>query len=74
MTMQVSGKVTCNGCMLEELAVGKVAAFINHHDIHFGEMTVRETLAFAGRCQGFGWGCCKEFVKGKMSRQATQTS
>jgi len=69
MTMQVSGKVTCNGCMLVELA-----AFINHHDIHFGEMTVRETLAFAGRCQGFGWGCCNEFVKGKMSRQATQTS
>ncbi|KAF5181853.1 Abc transporter g family member [Thalictrum thalictroides] len=29
---------------------------VSQHDVHIGEMTVRETLAFSARCQGAGTG------------------
>ncbi|KAJ0075534.1 hypothetical protein Patl1_34364 [Pistacia atlantica] len=32
----------------------RTAAYIGQHDVHIGEMTVRETLAFSARCQGVG--------------------
>ena len=32
----------------------RTAAYISQHDVHIGEMTVRETLAFSARCQGVG--------------------
>lgn len=32
----------------------RTAAYISQHDLHIGEMTVRETLAFSARCQGVG--------------------
>lgn len=32
----------------------RTAAYISQHDLHTGEMTVRETLAFSARCQGVG--------------------
>jgi len=32
----------------------KNISYISQHDLHIGEMTVRETLAFSARCQGVG--------------------
>ncbi|XP_076952055.1 pleiotropic drug resistance protein 1-like isoform X2 [Bidens hawaiensis] len=49
-----SGKVTYNGHELHEFVPEKTAAFIGQNDVHIGEMTVRETLAFSARCQGVG--------------------
>ncbi|KAK9232149.1 hypothetical protein WN943_022392 [Citrus x changshan-huyou] len=34
--------------------IERTAAYISQHDVHIGEMTVRETLAFSARCQGVG--------------------
>ncbi|KAK9232147.1 hypothetical protein WN943_022390 [Citrus x changshan-huyou] len=47
-----SGRVTYNGHDLHEFVPQRTAAYISQHDIHIGEMTVRETLAFSARCQG----------------------
>nr|TKW22292.1 hypothetical protein SEVIR_4G219402v2 [Setaria viridis] len=33
----------------------RTAAYVSQHDLHIGEMTVRETLAFSARCQGVGY-------------------
>jgi len=52
--IQVSGKVTYNGHELNEFVPQRTAAYISQHDVHIGEMTVRETLAFSARCQGVG--------------------
>ena len=54
MCMQVSGNVTYNGHGMEEFVPERTAAYISQHDLHIGEMTVRETLAFSARCQGVG--------------------
>lgn len=32
----------------------RTSAYISQYDLHIGEMTVRETLAFSARCQGVG--------------------
>jgi len=32
----------------------KTCAYISQNDVHYGEMTVRETLDFTGRCLGVG--------------------
>ncbi|KAK6158780.1 hypothetical protein DH2020_006094 [Rehmannia glutinosa] len=53
-TLKVSGKVTYNGHGMEEFVPQRTAAYISQHDLHIGEMTVRETLAFSARCQGVG--------------------
>ncbi|KAG6391312.1 hypothetical protein SASPL_149066 [Salvia splendens] len=53
-SLQVSGKVTYNGHGMDEFIPQKTAAYISQHDLHIGEMTVRETLAFSARCQGVG--------------------
>ncbi|KAK6137135.1 hypothetical protein DH2020_029128 [Rehmannia glutinosa] len=50
-TLKVSGKVTYNGHGMEEFVPQRTAAYISQHDLHIGEMTVRETLAFSARCQ-----------------------
>jgi ABC-type multidrug transport system ATPase subunit len=57
---QVSGKVTYNGHGMDEFVPQRTAAYISQHDLHIGEMTVRETLAFSARCQGVGsrYGMC----------------
>lgn len=34
--------------------IQRIAAYISQYDLHIGEMTVRETLAFSARCQGVG--------------------
>ncbi|MQL95669.1 hypothetical protein Taro_028335 [Colocasia esculenta] len=52
--VKVSGRVTYNGHGLEEFVAERTAAYISQHDLHIGEMTVRETLAFSARCQGVG--------------------
>ncbi|KAH1144939.1 hypothetical protein AAZX31_15G011700 [Glycine max] len=53
-TLKVSGRVTYNGHELNEFVPQRTAAYISQHDLHIGEMTVRETLAFSARCQGVG--------------------
>ena len=39
---------------MEEFVPQRTSAYISQYDLHIGEMTVRETLAFSARCQGVG--------------------
>lgn len=39
---------------MEEFVPQRTSAYISQNDLHIGEMTVRETLAFSARCQGVG--------------------
>ncbi|ONM18320.1 Pleiotropic drug resistance 12 isoform 3 [Zea mays] len=50
--LKVSGRVTYNGHDMDEFVPQRTSAYIGQHDVHVGEMTVRETLAFFARCQG----------------------
>ncbi|XP_059459725.1 pleiotropic drug resistance protein 1-like [Corylus avellana] len=52
--LKISGSVTYNGHGMEEFVPQRISAYISQYDLHIGEMTVRETLAFAARCQGVG--------------------
>ncbi|CAM6122577.1 unnamed protein product [Calypogeia fissa] len=52
--LQVSGHVTYNGHGMDEFVPQRTSAYISQHDLHIGELTVRETLDFSGRCQGVG--------------------
>nr|XP_043640211.1 pleiotropic drug resistance protein 1-like isoform X1 [Erigeron canadensis] len=52
--LHVSGRVTYNGHEMNEFVPQRTSAYISQHDLHIGEMTVRETLAFSARCQGVG--------------------
>ncbi|KAI4337356.1 hypothetical protein L6164_015784 [Bauhinia variegata] len=52
--LRFSGRVTYNGHAMEEFVPQRTSAYISQHDLHIGEMTVRETLAFSARCQGIG--------------------
>ncbi|XP_059640406.1 pleiotropic drug resistance protein 1-like isoform X2 [Cornus florida] len=52
--LKLSGGVTYNGHDMHEFVPQRTAAYISQHDMHIGEMTVRETLAFSARCQGVG--------------------
>ncbi|KAK4428051.1 Pleiotropic drug resistance protein 1 [Sesamum alatum] len=52
--LKVSGTVTYNGHSMKEFVPQRTAAYVSQHDVHIGEMTVRETLAFSARCQGVG--------------------
>ena len=40
--------------VVEEIEPQKMCAYISQYDLHIPEMTVRETLDFATRCQGIG--------------------
>ncbi|KAL5735140.1 hypothetical protein ACOSP7_033001 [Xanthoceras sorbifolium] len=53
-TLRVSGRVTYCGHELHEFIPQRTCAYISQHDLHHGEMTVRETLDFSGRCMGVG--------------------
>ncbi|GAV65750.1 LOW QUALITY PROTEIN: ABC_tran domain-containing protein, partial [Cephalotus follicularis] len=53
-TMRFSGTVTYNGHGMQQFVPQRTSAYINQHDLHIGEMPVKETLAFATRCQGVG--------------------
>ncbi|XWS16999.1 hypothetical protein CRYUN_Cryun33cG0029900 [Craigia yunnanensis] len=52
--LKVSGEITYNGHGMEEFVPQRTSAYISQYDLHIGEMTVRETLAFSARCQGVG--------------------
>jgi len=52
--LQFSGRVSYNGRGMEEFVPQRTSAYISQTDLHIGEMTVRETLAFSARCQGIG--------------------
>ncbi|GAA0165574.1 ATP-binding cassette [Lithospermum erythrorhizon] len=52
--LKKTGSVTYNGHDLGEFVPQRTAAYFSQHDLHIGEMTVRETLEFSGRCQGVG--------------------
>ncbi|XP_057956194.1 ABC transporter G family member 31 isoform X2 [Malania oleifera] len=51
-TVKTSGNITYNGHMLDEFCVQRTSAYISQTDNHIAELTVRETLDFAARCQG----------------------
>ncbi|OEL37706.1 ABC transporter G family member 37 [Dichanthelium oligosanthes] len=51
---QVSGKITYNGREMDEFVPERIAAYVSQDDLHSGDMTVRETLAFSATCQGIG--------------------
>lgn len=53
--LKVSGRVTYNGHNMDEFVPQRTAAYISQHDVHIGEMTVRETFAYAARFQGVGY-------------------
>ncbi|KAL6221183.1 hypothetical protein ACLB2K_008935 [Fragaria x ananassa] len=53
--LQMSGKTTYNGHGLNEFVPQRTAAYVSQQDWFAAEMTVRETLDFAGRCQGVGF-------------------
>lgn len=52
--IRISGKVTYCGHEFSEFVPQRTCAYISQHDLHYGEMTVRETLDFSGRCLGVG--------------------
>ncbi|PON42825.1 P-loop containing nucleoside triphosphate hydrolase, partial [Parasponia andersonii] len=52
--LRVSGKVTYCGHELNEFVPQRACAFVSQHDLHYGEMTVRETFDFSGRFLGVG--------------------
>ncbi|XP_021746286.1 pleiotropic drug resistance protein 1-like [Chenopodium quinoa] len=52
--LKFSGNVTYNGHAMNEFVPQRSSAYISQHDLHIGEMTVRETLAFSARVQGVG--------------------
>ncbi|KAF3455333.1 hypothetical protein FNV43_RR05781 [Rhamnella rubrinervis] len=52
--LRITGKVTYCGHEFKEFVPQRTSAYISQHDLHYGEMTVRETLDFSGRCLGVG--------------------
>ncbi|GAU19345.1 hypothetical protein TSUD_336320 [Trifolium subterraneum] len=52
--LKFSGKVTYNGHQMKEFVPQRTSAYVDQHDLHIAEMTVRETLAFSARVQGVG--------------------
>ncbi|KAJ7535346.1 hypothetical protein O6H91_12G029400 [Diphasiastrum complanatum] len=52
--LQVTGTISYNGHFLSEFVPQKTSAYISQHDLHIGDLTVRETLEFSAQCQGVG--------------------
>ncbi|RVX20020.1 Pleiotropic drug resistance protein 2 [Vitis vinifera] len=52
--LRITGKITYCGHEFSEFVPQRTCAYISQHDLHYGEMTVRETLDFSGRCLGVG--------------------
>ncbi|XVE91137.1 hypothetical protein DITRI_Ditri20bG0130600 [Diplodiscus trichospermus] len=52
--LRSSGRITYCGYEMDEFVPQRTCAYISQHDLHHGEMTVRETLDFSGRCLGVG--------------------
>ncbi|KAF9614055.1 hypothetical protein IFM89_014855 [Coptis chinensis] len=53
--LKASGNVTYNGHTTREFVQQRTSAYISQHDLHIGDMTVRETLDFSARCLGIGY-------------------
>lgn len=53
-SLKVTGRVSYNGHGMDEFVPQRSSAYISQNDVHIGQMTVRETLAFSARCQGTG--------------------
>lgn len=53
--LQMSGRITYNGHSFNEFVPQRTSAYVSQQDWQVPEMTVRETLDFAGRCQGVGF-------------------
>ncbi|KAG6497045.1 hypothetical protein ZIOFF_044931 [Zingiber officinale] len=53
-SLRKSGRITYCGHELSEFVPQRTCAYISQLDLHNGEMTVRETLDFSGRCLGVG--------------------
>ncbi|KAK9673340.1 hypothetical protein RND81_12G161600 [Saponaria officinalis] len=53
-SLQLKGDIEYNGWRLDEFVPQKTSAYISQHDLHIPEMTVREAIDFAARCQGVG--------------------
>ncbi|KAJ0102720.1 hypothetical protein Patl1_05926 [Pistacia atlantica] len=53
-SLRVTGRVTYCGHEFCEFFPQRTCAYISQHDLHHGEMTVRETMDFSGRCLGVG--------------------
>ncbi|KAJ4970414.1 hypothetical protein NE237_003513 [Protea cynaroides] len=51
---RVTGKITYCGHELAEFVPQRTCAYISQQDLHYAEMTVRETLDFSGRYLGVG--------------------
>ena len=54
MFLQLSGDITYNGKQFNEFQAVHTSAYVDQNDLHQAELTVRETLNFAARCQGIG--------------------
>lgn len=52
--LRQTGEVTYCGHKMSEFIPQRTCAYISQHDVHHGEMTVRETLDFANRFLGVG--------------------
>ncbi|XP_050231244.1 ABC transporter G family member 39-like [Mercurialis annua] len=52
--LRKSGRITYCGHELHEFIPQRTCAYISQHDVHHGEMTVRETFDFSGRNLGVG--------------------
>ncbi|XP_012839425.1 PREDICTED: ABC transporter G family member 31 [Erythranthe guttata] len=50
--LKKTGSITYNGHNFDEFFVQRASAYISQTDNHIAELTVRETLDFAARCQG----------------------
>ncbi|GLJ26511.1 hypothetical protein SUGI_0512680 [Cryptomeria japonica] len=53
-SLRVTGSVKYNGHSMDEFVPERTSAYISQHDLHTGELTVRETLDFGARFQGVG--------------------
>ncbi|AES81623.2 drug resistance transporter-like ABC domain protein [Medicago truncatula] len=52
--LKFTGKVSYNGHEMKEFVPQRTAAYVSQNDLHLGELTVRETMAFSARVQGVG--------------------
>ncbi|BFG42849.1 hypothetical protein CerSpe_291230 [Prunus speciosa] len=69
--LKFSGRVTYNGHDMHEFVPQRSAVYISQHDVHIGEMTVGETLAFSARCQGVG---ARYEILAEMSRKEKEAN
>lgn len=61
-SLKKKGTITYNGHKLDDFCVQRTSAYIGQTDNHIAELTVRETVDFAARCQGASQGF-GEYIK-----------